>query len=275
MLYETRCISQEKSGKPIHDRCEYLNNLQFSTRVLYTQWSQSSVAPYMWLSEQSRREGRDCELVPNWIHSKYPIEGFYHTEQIVSRYQQRWFTSRDVYDSTEEWFSLYGAQHYRNDEVPQLVQDEKGEWSHIIPPYVRTTIPHHTLAPPTHAKRFSADLVRGGISFVPNRSHRQDEPSKRSRTSHTSRHTSYRRHVAQLGQGHVDNSSDDDEDALDEAIHDSLYAPRRSPSTSPLDTSIYPPLLVQYIGEVPSDSSGDNSDNESVVSDTIFPMEMD
>ena len=41
MFFETRCINMKKSENPIHDRCDFLNNLQFNPRLLHTDWNQS------------------------------------------------------------------------------------------------------------------------------------------------------------------------------------------------------------------------------------------
>ena len=143
MFFETRCANMKKSENPIHDRCEYLSNPQLSPRVLHTDWNRtiysSGVGKQqgLWMEATTRREGRDAELVPNWIHSKVPIPGFYHTEQICTRSEQIWVVD---YDTREEWFSLYGTRDLlaREGEI-QLVQDENGQWSRTIPPHVPTT----------------------------------------------------------------------------------------------------------------------------------------
>lgn len=140
MLFETNCPLQCRSQEHLKCRSSYLN-IPVSVRVITTQWntihhSSNYKENGMFMTGADRREGRDLGLVPNWVYSPFPSPELYTTEQVMNRYDKKWYTKPEQFATNEEWFA-YPGRHTplaKTSTAVQLTQMQNGEWIWIPRP---------------------------------------------------------------------------------------------------------------------------------------------
>ena len=141
MLFELRCPNRRKSDMVQNERCCYLN-MPMNVRVVCTQWNiihrSGDDFNGMFLDRKLREIAINSKLMPKWLFSDLPTPGYYHTNQIVGRYERLckpWDGSVD-FETGDQWFSMYGRDIQINGDEMELCQRKNGEWELCLPPRI-------------------------------------------------------------------------------------------------------------------------------------------